>query len=113
MTSDERLVRDIVRQHSLPNPVWTDKDDVRRLANEIERQDCFDRSTITSGRPSPIELVERLESPEACAFHPAFKTSADMFIFFPLQQCRKPRCIGDFRPVCEQAVETERFCSLA
>jgi len=113
MTGDERLVRDIVREHCLPNTVWTDKDDVRRLGNEIERQDCFDCSAITSRRPIPIELVDRLESPEACALHPSFKTSADMFIFFPLQQRRKPSCISNFHPVCEQAVETERLCSLA
>jgi hypothetical protein len=113
MSSDERLVGDILRQHSLPNPVWTDKDDIRRLANKIECQDGFERSTIASCRPTPIELVERLESAEACAFHPAFKTSANMFIFFPLQERRKPRCIRDFRPVCEQAVKTKRLCALA
>jgi hypothetical protein len=113
MTGDERLVRDIVRQHCLPNAVWADQDNIRRFLDEVERQDRFDCSTIASRRPIPIELVDRLESPEACAFHPSFKTSADMFIFFPLQERWKPRCIGNFRPVCEQAVETERLCSLA
>jgi hypothetical protein len=85
MTGDERLVRDIVREHCLTDAVWTDKHDVRRLGNELEVQDCFDCSAIASRRPTPIELVDRFESPEACAFHPSFKTSADMFLFFPLQ----------------------------
>ena len=35
MTGDERLVRDIVREHCLANTVWTDKDDIRGLGNEI------------------------------------------------------------------------------
>src|ERR1035438_2093330 len=48
MTGDERLVRDIVRQHCLPNAVWADQDNIRRFLDEVERQDRFDCSTIAS-----------------------------------------------------------------
>ncbi len=43
MTGDERLVRDIVRQHCLPNTVWADQNNIRRFLDEVERQDRYDR----------------------------------------------------------------------
>jgi hypothetical protein len=113
VTGNERLIRDVFREHRFADSVGTDKDHVRRLRNEVERQDCFDGTTIASRRPVPIELVDRLESPESCAFEPPFETSANVFLFFPLHERGKPRRLGDFRPMPEQAVQAERLCTLA
>ena len=101
MTGNERLIRYVFSDHRLTDSVWADQDDVSRLLHEVERQDCFDGSTIASRRPVPIEFVERLKSPEARGLESSLEAAANVFLFLPLYERLKPGCFGDLIPMRE------------
>src|ERR1035441_1194533 len=106
MTGDERLICNVFREHSFADPVGTYKNHIGRVLNEVERQDGFDGATIASRWPVPIELVDRLESPESRAFDSAFEAATNVFLFLPLYERWKPRCFSDFRPMREQTIQS-------
>jgi len=51
-----RLMRDVLRDHRLAEPLRGDEDDVAILGEEVEAHGSFDGVPVDAGRPVPLEV---------------------------------------------------------
>jgi len=113
LTGDQRLMRDVLRQHGFPGAVLADQDDIGGILEEVERHQGLDGGAVAALRPVPVEVAERFEAADLRRLQPPLQTAAGPFLFLPVDQRREPGLGRHFAPVPEQAVQVQSAGAVA
>jgi hypothetical protein len=107
VAGDERLLREVLRQRRLADPVGADEDDVASLAHEVQAQELVDELVVDLRRPGPVEVRRRLEAAEARVAHATLEAAARPLGLFEREEALEPRLAPHLVPARHEAVQAE------
>jgi hypothetical protein len=109
----DRLMKEILRDHRFADAVRTDQHDIGRLLDEVQGEELFDQRPVALGRPAPVEADHRIVLLEPDGLQTSAQAAPRALGFLDLQQLRQPRLVDDGLDVGEQPVQAEVEQALA
>ena len=76
VAGQDGVMDEVLGAHGLAEALGADEDDVVSVRQEVEREDALEGRAIEGGRPVPVPVGDRFETPEAGALQAPFDAPA-------------------------------------